>query len=516
MKQFGGLASLITAAYPHHNWKIWHFKTVPTGYWNDEKNQEEYMKWLGEQLNITDQEGWYNVTWEDMIKYDGSYLLKKYSNSPPFVIMNTLKEYKWDIWKFRKIPKPILAKLRTDLTVQKEFLNYLMKEEYLTSVDELLSITKQKLRKYASLTHMEYINLVKTVYPETNSSEYGLFRHKTQKILFNYIKVLFPDEEIRSNDRTTVKTQIGTPLELDIYLPVKQIAFEYQGEQHYSYVKKFGSRNLFEIQLKDANKLEACKRIGITLVTIPYWWDLSIHSLISTIRKIRPDLTLYDRDNSKADPIPETNPKPNNKAEEHLTAIKEVEKSIMLATYWNSDMSTVGWWMSEKFDGIRAYWDKTKLISRNGYTINAPSWFLSSLPNDIALDGELWVKYGGYREAQTLSVSSSDRFWKDAKFMVFDVVDYTLPFEYRYNLLKNIKFSTSFIQYVEHTLCKSEEEFKKYFEQVKSHNGEGIMLSKAESMYIPGRSNDLRKYKGFLTTEVKVVRDTPNGLLCEQ
>lgn len=37
----------------------------------------------------------------------------------------------------------------------------------------------------------------------------------------------------------------------------------------------------------DAQKREACKREGITLVEIPYWWDRSKESLLSEIKKAR-------------------------------------------------------------------------------------------------------------------------------------------------------------------------------------------------------------------------------------
>lgn len=47
-------------------------------------------------------------------------------------------------------------------------------------------------------------------------------------------------------------------------------------------------------------------------------------------------------------------------------------------------------WISEKFDGIRVYWDGKKLWFRNsGIGVRAPDWFLEDLPN-VRLEGELW------------------------------------------------------------------------------------------------------------------------------
>ena len=50
----------------------------------------------------------------------------------------------------------------------------------------------------------------------------------------------------------------------------------------------------------------------------------------------------------------------------------------------------LGWLISEKLDGIRAFWDGAKLLTRQGKIIPAPDSFIRDLPRDVALDGELW------------------------------------------------------------------------------------------------------------------------------
>lgn len=47
--------------------------------------------------------------------------------------------------------------------------------------------------------------------------------------------------------------------------------------------------------------------------------------------------------------------------------------------------------MSEKLDGVRAYWDGKRLISRSGKAFVVPSWFIKDFP-PFAIDGELWTK----------------------------------------------------------------------------------------------------------------------------
>lgn len=47
-------------------------------------------------------------------------------------------------------------------------------------------------------------------------------------------------------------------------------------------------------------------------------------------------------------------------------------------------------YMTEKYDGIRAYWDGCKLKSRSNVDLVAPQIFLQGLPSKLPLDGELW------------------------------------------------------------------------------------------------------------------------------
>jgi hypothetical protein len=79
------------------------------------------------------------------------------------------------------------------------------------------------------------------------------------------------------------------------------ISFEYQGEQHYGHTT-FEREDLTRIQHRDNFKAEEAKRLGITLIDVPYWWDGSSSQLAATIRLKRPDL-LAQYENAST-PIP--------------------------------------------------------------------------------------------------------------------------------------------------------------------------------------------------------------------
>jgi len=77
-------------------------------------------------------------------------------------------------------------------------------------------------------------------------------------------------------------------IEFDVFIPSLQLAFEYQGEQHFVNVGRFTT--VEKQKLRDKEKRELCEQNGITLIEIPFWWDTTKSSLQATIAKVRPDL----------------------------------------------------------------------------------------------------------------------------------------------------------------------------------------------------------------------------------
>src|SRR5262245_3673361 len=50
------------------------------------------------------------------------------------------------------------------------------------------------------------------------------------------------------------------------------------------------------------------------------------------------------------------------------------EPPLLLAEPWDGAADLAGWWMSEKLDGVRAYWTGKEFISRLGNKQHAPDW----------------------------------------------------------------------------------------------------------------------------------------------
>eukprot|EP00121_Abeoforma_whisleri_P016796 Awhi_evm1s15397 len=57
-------------------------------------------------------------------------------------------------------------------------------------------------------------------------------------------------------------------------------------------------------------------------------------------------------------------------------------QTVTLAHKWEEGKKNVdGWFISEKLDGVRAYWSGHSFFSRNGNRFDAPKWFTEALPS---------------------------------------------------------------------------------------------------------------------------------------
>jgi DNA ligase 1 len=182
--------------------------------------------------------------------------------------------------------------------------------------------------------------------------------------------------------------------------------------------------------------------------------------------------------------------------------------ALLLANKWENQDPT-GWWISEKLDGVRAYWDGKRFLSRLGNVFYAPEWFVKDLPSDSTLDGEL---FGGRKLFQSTvgivkSQDQSDR-WKKLVYKVFDIPsEGAKPFEQRMAQLNKMfpNGSHPYVEVVEQTLCKGKEQVDKELERVQNLGGEGLMLRQKGSKYVGSRSSTLLKVKGFEDEEALVI-----------
>lgn len=180
---------------------------------------------------------------------------------------------------------------------------------------------------------------------------------------------------------------------------------------------------------------------------------------------------------------------------------------LLLAHKWETDVDLTGWWMSEKLDGVRAYWDGSQLLSRLGNRFVAPDWFVEGLPR-TPLDGELW---GGRKLFQrTVGIvkrQDAGKGWKTLSFVVFDAPAHGGVFEERLEHLEEsvARIGSDHVRFLAHEVCRGLDHVKEELARVESLGGEGLMLRRPGSKYEVGRSHTLLKVKSFHDAEARVV-----------
>lgn len=191
------------------------------------------------------------------------------------------------------------------------------------------------------------------------------------------------------------------------------------------------------------------------------------------------------------------------------TGVDANEKpSLLLAKKYQQNIDLDKYWVSEKYDGYRAYWNGQYLISRQGHRFAAPSWFTKSFPSQ-PLDGELWIDRQSFEQlASVVRREKPHLGWQKVKYMVFDSPSSQLTFTQRLDELKV-------------TISKSKSPYLKLITQFKitTHDSlmseltlrvdagaEGLMLHRGDSYYHSGRTGDLLKLKPLQDAEARVLQ----------
>ena len=188
------------------------------------------------------------------------------------------------------------------------------------------------------------------------------------------------------------------------------------------------------------------------------------------------------------------------------------EPPLQLARVYQPGMDLQGYWVSEKLDGVRAYWDGQQLLSRGGNVIAAPEWFLRDFP-DQPLDGELWMGRGRFAQvsAAVRRLQPKAEEWRQIRFMLFDLPASGVPFSERIIRMRQLTRDTGsyHLAMVEQRPATDHEALLADLDRVLAAGGEGLMLHHGDSVYQTGRTAALLKVKTFQDAEATVVDYTP-------
>ena len=178
---------------------------------------------------------------------------------------------------------------------------------------------------------------------------------------------------------------------------------------------------------------------------------------------------------------------------------------MLLKSYQGA--SVKGWVMSEKFDGVRAYWNGHQLISRGGRVLAAPEAFTRGFP-DFELDGELWLRRGEFQATQSIVMRQRPHAdWYQLTYQVFEVPHQSGGLLERLAVLETYLQTRplAHLKVIQQTLIQNDAQVQEALALVLQRGGEGLVLRNPNTPYQTGRLSTALKVKPKHDDECEVV-----------
>jgi hypothetical protein len=164
---------------------------VPLRYWDNAGNRRQYFDWLAEQLGLSSPKDWENVRTSDVVEWEGGGIMDRYSGS----LVRALSEI-YPGSNFRNFP--VCSSVHVDSFVEHQW----------TTLHSVSTAQRKTISVLASVLDVPLIQNFR--HPDFAFSGSGSFCSKGCVTLRSLLE-----------SRKT--------MELDIYVPSQQLAFEYQG-----------------------------------------------------------------------------------------------------------------------------------------------------------------------------------------------------------------------------------------------------------------------------------------------
>jgi DNA ligase-1 len=188
-----------------------------------------------------------------------------------------------------------------------------------------------------------------------------------------------------------------------------------------------------------------------------------------------------------------------------------VAPAMLLAEVYAADVDVSQYWVSEKFDGVRAQWDGRILHFRGG-VVPAPTWFTARFPA-VPLDGELWIARNQFDalSGTVRRIEPVDAEWRQVRYLIFELPGAAGDFSTRAQQMKTLaaQAGVPWLQAVEQTRVADRATLMQRLDAVVRQGGEGLMLHRADAPYLTGRSDVLLKLKPWQDAEAAVIGYVP-------
>jgi len=166
------------------------------------------------------------------------------------------------------------------------------------------------------------------------------------------------------------------------------------------------------------------------------------------------------------------------------------------------------YWVSEKLDGIRGFWNGKQLLTRQGNIIHSPRWFTRNWPPNV-MDGELWIARDQFQK--TLScitrINIDEDCWRNVRFMIFDLPKHTGTFTERIKAMKELtrKAMSAHLIMIKQFKLKNTDQLENTLRTIIANKGEGLMVHRDSAYYHVGRTTNIMKLKRHQDAEATVI-----------
>lgn len=164
--------------------------------------------------------------------------------------------------------------------------------------------------------------------------------------------------------------------------------------------------------------------------------------------------------------------------------------TLLLAQRYEAGIDVKQYWISEKLDGVRAFWTGQQLLTRGGQVIAAPAWFVAKFP----------------RQAQ-----AEDAQWQQIRYHIFELPNASGTFTERIQAMQALsaKHQSPYLQVIPQFRLANHAELMTKLTALEQQGAEGLMLHHQDAHYKTGRSSDLLKLKSYQDTEAEVIGYRP-------
>lgn len=185
---------------------------------------------------------------------------------------------------------------------------------------------------------------------------------------------------------------------------------------------------------------------------------------------------------------------------------------VELVDVYHGGVDLSRYWVSEKFDGVRGYWDGNRLLTRGGAVVHVPAWFTENWPK-TPMDGELWAGYGQFSRASAIvrSAGEDDPAWHGMTYQVFDLPAHGGDFDARVPAIRSTvaAIGDPWVVAIRQFHVADEARLHAQLQRVVAKGGEGLVLHRGDAAYRAGRGVGLLKLKPYEDAEAQVIAVQP-------